>query len=113
MQNCFIPKRSAARIPRPLRLLALALVVVAVGHVVASAWPRMPKSFDPRCDEWDRAAAAAVAALIAERDAVADRQLGDAVFRLRRARKNCRHDFVSLAWPDYRALTDGRYLNLR
>jgi hypothetical protein len=113
MKNCFISIGSAARIPRPLLLLVLALVVAVAGHVVASAWPRMPQSFDPRCDHWDRAAAAAVAALVAERDAVADRQLGDAVFRLRRARNNCRHDFVSLALADYRALTDGRYFNLR
>jgi hypothetical protein len=47
---------------------------------------------------------AAVAALVAERDAIADRKLGDAVFRLRRARNNCRYDLVNLARLDYQAL---------
>jgi hypothetical protein len=103
-----------AQIPNSIRFIALPLATVGAALAIASAESRPSLgSFDARCDAWDRAAAAAVAALIAERDAVADRQLGDAVFRLQRARKNCRHDFVSLAWPDYRALTDGRYLNLR
>jgi hypothetical protein len=103
-----------ARIPNTVRLVALAVVVVGVAEIAMSAWPRAPSvRFDERCEGWDRAAAAAVAALIAERDATADRLLGDAVFRLRRARKNCRHDLAVLARFDYRALTDGRYRNLR
>jgi hypothetical protein len=103
-----------AQVSGSIRFMGLPLAAIGAAVVIASAEPHSSLgSFDERCDAWDRAAAAAVAALVAERDAVADRQLGDAVFRLRRARKNCRHDFVSLAWPDYRALTDGRYVDLR
>jgi hypothetical protein len=35
--------------------------------------------------------------------------LADAVFRLKRARNNCRNGFVNLARQDYYALIDGRY----
>lgn len=97
--------------PLPTRLIALPLMIIGAAFAIASAWSRATSnSFDQRCEAWDRAATAAVAALIAERHAVADRQLGDAVFRLRRARNNCRYDFIGLARLDYRALTDGRYV---
>jgi hypothetical protein len=103
-----------AQVLNLIRFVVLPLAAVGAALVIASAEPRpSTDSFDPRCDDWDRAAAAAVAALIAERRAVADRRLGDAVFRLQRARKNCRYDLVGLARLDYRALTDGRYLKPR
>ena len=52
--------------------------------------------------------ARAVSDLIADRDPLVEQRLGDAVFRLRRARKYCRQDLVGLARLDYEALTDGR-----
>jgi hypothetical protein len=121
MRNYFIGMHSKgaagavmARISGPLRFGALALLAIGTACAITSAWPRAPSgSFDQRCEAWDRDAAAAIAALIAERDAIADRQLGDAVFRLRRARNNCRNNLAVLAWFDYRALTDGRYSKLR
>jgi hypothetical protein len=50
-----------------------------------------------------------VESLIADRDPLVEQRMGDAVFRLRRARKYCRQDLVGLARLDYEALTDGRY----
>ena len=96
--------------PRWLWLAAVALGLVAAAQIVSPAQPNERAApFSRQCDEWDRAASAAMIALITKRDPVIEQQLGDAVFRLRRARKYCRHDLVGLAWLDYRALTDGRY----
>lgn len=120
MRNCLngVQSRtgtgSYARVPRAVRFGALAVVAIGAACAIASIWPRVPSgSFDLRCEGWDRTAAAAVVALITERDAMVDRQLGDVVFRLRRARKNCRHNLAALAWFDYQALTDGRFKKLR
>jgi hypothetical protein len=64
---------------------------------------------DPQCEAWDAAASAVLKELIADRSEIVAAQLGDALFRLRRARKNCRHQWLNLARLDYDALTDGRY----
>ena len=53
------------------------------------ATPAAPvRAFDPRCEPWDDAASAAIARLVAIRDETAEAFFGDAVFRLRRARRN-------------------------
>jgi hypothetical protein len=68
---------------------------------------------DPRCDTWDEIANAALASAIAERNRIPDSQLGDAVFRLRRARRNCKAGWLALARGDYEALLEGRYAGVR
>jgi hypothetical protein len=97
------------RAPAWCRLFVIAVGIAGIVPLVLPTFAGRAGSFDQRCDAWDRAASAAVAALAAERHPVADQFLGDAVFRLRRARKNCRYDLVGLARGDYEALTDGRY----
>jgi hypothetical protein len=94
----------------PLGLAAVVIVLVGAAQIASPAQPNeRTHAFSRQCDEWDRAASAAMTRLIAARDPVLEQRLGDAVFRLRRARKYCRHDLTGLAWLDYRALTDGRY----
>jgi hypothetical protein len=89
------------------------LAVAAIGTLGLVLWSLQANEsgapLDRRCEAWDRAASAALSDLIADRSPIADQRLGDAVFRLRRARKYCRHDLAGLARFDYEALTDGRY----
>jgi hypothetical protein len=89
----------------PLVVAAAVLVLAAIGTRAQA--PQV--AFSPQCAAWDAAASTTLAALIADRRDVAEARLGDALFRLRRARRNCRHDFVGLARLDYDALIDGRY----
>src|SRR5262245_23649443 len=89
---------------RPLIIVA----AIAVGCFGLSAGARdAGKAFDQRCEFLDDAAAQAVADLVAERSEAAEARLSDAVFRLRRARKNCRIGLLSLARSDYEALLRG------
>lgn len=93
---------------------ALAVIALVGGGLLylsftTTADPARP--FDPRCETWDDAANAAIARLIATRDETAEAFFGDAVFRLRRARRNCRSGWVGLARGDYEALSDGRIGN--
>jgi hypothetical protein len=72
-------------------------------------WNEPDVAFHRDCEVWDRLASTAISDLVADRSPMVEQQLGDAVFRLRRARKYCRLDLVGLARLDYEALTDGRY----
>jgi hypothetical protein len=65
--------------------------------------------FDPRCEGLDLTAGSAIATLVTRRDEVAERQLGDALFRLHRARRNCRLGWVDLARLDYESLREQRH----
>jgi hypothetical protein len=90
---------------------ALALIALVGGGLLyfsfaTTADPARP--FDPRCETWDDAASAAIARLIASRDQTTEAFFGDAVFRLRRARRNCRSGWVGLARFDYDALSNDR-----
>jgi hypothetical protein len=56
------------------------------------------------CSPWDAAARDALAVLVREPSDAALRHVGDALFRLRRARRNCEHGWVRLACQDYHAV---------
>ena len=108
--NLSTPDRRAARTLG--RTWPLLIVAAAVGlvHVASSARSDAARgSLSPQCEAWDTAATVALTALIADRSEIVEARLGDALFRLRRARKNCRHDWTGLARLDYDAITDGRY----
>ena len=94
--------------PAPPAYLIILTAAVAVS--LLAVWPRADTeaSFDPRCEPWDSEAAAALSGLIGNRNATAEAQLGDALFRLRRARKYCRLGMPSLARLDYDALSRTR-----
>jgi hypothetical protein len=84
--------------------------IVGVGLLASIFWtvPRsMSATPDPARPAWDQSASQAVAQLVG--DPGAEAVLADAVFRLKRARNNCRNGFASLARQDYNALVDGRY----
>lgn len=100
--------RALAPSQRPLLTIAM---LTAAAFAVVTMWHRnqSPSSFDPRCEPWDEAASAAIAFLVQERDEVTEAHLGDALFRLRRARKHCRYGFIPLARLDYDALLGDRY----
>jgi len=98
-----------ALVPSPPFYLMTGLAAVAI--VFLAMWPKAkpPTPFDSRCESWDMEAANALANLIGNRSEIADAYLGDALFRLRRARKYCRYGFVSLARLDYEVLLGNRY----
>jgi hypothetical protein len=89
----------------------IGLAAIAGVGLLASIFWTVPKSMsaapDPTCQTWDQSASHAVARLVG--DPGAEAVLADAVFRLKRARNNCRNGFVNLARQDYYALIDGRY----
>jgi hypothetical protein len=100
------PPTRRANLPKALYAsLAVALIAVAIAVTFLDVRVRASEAaIDPICEPWDTAASSAVARLVGDTSDAAARQLGDAVFRLRRARKNCRVGWVSLACQDYRAL---------
>ena len=86
------------------------IAIVGVGLLASIFWivPRSVSAApDPACPALDQSASQAVARLVG--DPGAEAVLADAVFRLKRARNNCRNGFASLARQDYNALVDGRY----
>jgi hypothetical protein len=92
---------------RYLALLALILAVVVASLVVCSPSASTEASLPAECDELDRTASASFVRLVSDRSPVAEARLSDAVQRLRRARKNCRHGLVGIAHRDYEALLKG------
>jgi hypothetical protein len=56
------------------------------------------------CRPWDEKAADALARLVHEPGDASLRQAGDALFRLRRARRNCRAGWLAVACQDYQAI---------
>lgn len=96
----------AIRADRPL-MIALALSILLAAYQAMPDLSPAPTQFDARCDELDRIASGAVAALVTERSTSIERQLGDALFRLHRARRNCRFGWPNLAQMDYAALIGG------
>src|SRR5262245_59997820 len=89
--------------------LAAAVVVLALAWAAMSASLGNPEQpFDPQCESWDDAASAALSDLIRDRGGAAQARLGDALFRLRRARKHCRHGWTAFARLDYEAILRAR-----
>ena len=93
-----------------IRYLILA-TVVAVSAVVSlvnlAPSDSADASLHPDCEDLDKSAGEMFVRMLANRTPAAEARLHDAVFRLRRARKNCRYGWVGLAQRDYRALIDG------
>ena len=98
---------------------ALALGAVIVASVIA--YPMLQHALsggtdvyaaerprDPGCAHWDEAARDAIAGLIRAKPDADLRMVGDAVFRMRRARRNCHMGWVRLACLDYYAVIHGQ-----
>ena len=90
------------------RSLLLLLAVFGIGQigywaVVAGG---IEKPLDSVCASWDREASVGVALLVPNPTALGESHLDDALFRLRRARKNCRAGWLDIARQDYQSLRD-------
>jgi hypothetical protein len=94
-------------------LLVMAGAVGAAYLVPPAKSTEAGGSLAAQCEAWDAAASAELAKLIAVRSEAVEARLADAVFRLRRARKNCRHQWLNLARLDYVSIVDGRYRDHR
>lgn len=86
-----------------------ALLLVGAGmfasHLSAeSALPR-DGTIHHACAGWDATARETIAVLVRQPGDAALRQVGDVVFRLRRARRNCAQGWLKVACQDYQAIT--------
>ena len=87
-----------------LVLLLLALggfALIGYWSVVAEGHER---PLDAVCASWDREASIGIALLVPDPAALAEAHLDDALYKLRRARKNCRAARLDLARQDYATL---------
>jgi hypothetical protein len=87
-----------------------ALLLVGAGlfasHLSAeSALPRAGTTVHHACAGWDATARETIAALVRQPGDAALRQVGDVVFRLRRARRNCAQGWLKIACQDYQVIT--------
>jgi hypothetical protein len=64
------------------------------------------RPLDPACAAMDRETSIGIALLVPHAEALIEARLDDALYRLRRARKNCRAGWHELARSDYDALRD-------
>jgi hypothetical protein len=90
------------------RGLLLLLVIFGIGQV--GYWAvfseGVEKPLDSICASWDREASFGVALLVPDATALGESHLEEALFRLRRARKNCRAGWLDIARQDYVSLRD-------
>jgi hypothetical protein len=85
--------------------IALALLLLRGGEGDARVALAAVPSPGPSCGLWDDQATAAIAQRVrASRGDDELRQLADALFRLRRARRNCAEGWVGIACRDYQAI---------
>jgi hypothetical protein len=89
-------------------LMAVALGVSLTTLIFLSGRHGAGAGSDPVCEALDPAASEVVGRLVHARDEASQARLTEAVFRLRRARKNCRYGFVGLARGDYKAVLDAQ-----
>ena len=85
-------------------LLLLLLIEYGYGLIPDTGSRAAEVPLHPICAHWDGKAANALARLLHETSDVALRQAGDALFRLRRARRNCRAGWLALSCRDYHAI---------
>jgi hypothetical protein len=88
-----------------LRACALVVALLLLGaflHETGTQAANIP--LHQSCNQWDAKAADVVARLVHETTDASLRQAGDALFRLRRARRNCRAGWLALSCQDYHAI---------
>lgn len=105
---------SAGRFENPSRVNRRILMVAGGGLLVLGALSGLlsggshavdeERTVRGACSQWDEAATKVLADIVqAPRDSEL-RQVGDAIFRIRRARRNCEAGWPSLACLDYAAV---------
>ena len=106
----------AMHAPWSRRVLAAWALIVAT--VIAFPWLQRvistdaevfatERPYDAACAYWDDAARDSLASLVRGKHDADLRMVGDAVFRMRRARRNCHMGWVNLACLDYYAVIHG------
>jgi hypothetical protein len=92
---------------RPWHRLTLS-AFAAAALLYANQWLFAAATFepplDPQCRTWDRDTSIGIALLLPDDGDVAEARLDDALYQLRRARKNCRAGRLDLARQDYDTL---------
>jgi len=95
------------------RYSCLAITLLLVGVMLWPLWQSAGEGaaetgVTPVCAQWDGLARESIARRVQSGERDADlRQVGDAVFRLRRARRNCHAGWTALACQDYLAVARG------
>lgn len=116
MRSNLLTAASKAEAALPLawqRNSCLAVAVLLVGVMLWPLWRSVGEraagtGVTPACAQWDGLARESIARRVQNGERDADlRQIGDAVFRLRRARRNCRAGWTALACQDYLAVARG------
>jgi hypothetical protein len=115
MRSNLLTAASKAEAMLPLawqRYSCLAIAVLLVGVMLWPLWQSAGEGAEtgatPACALWDRLARESIARRVQNGEGDADlRQVGDAVFRLRRARRNCHAGWTVLACQDYLAVARG------
>jgi len=94
-----------ARAPAAIGGYVLVACLVMLGVLLHETTKRAAAiPLHPICTHWDEMAADIVARLVHEPADASLRQAGDALFRLRRARRNCRAGWLALSCQDYHAI---------
>src|SRR5215204_1862315 len=70
-------------------LTAAAVLAAVLGVIPAHAGSAAEHVIGPTCAKWDEVASEAIVHLVREKEDAALRQVGDAIFRMRRARRSC------------------------
>jgi hypothetical protein len=88
------------------RTLASALVAAGLMQLAWTAFASRGREvpLDPVCAAWDRQASFGIALLVPQTATLDETRLDDALYQLRRARKNCRVGWLEAARQDYMAL---------
>jgi hypothetical protein len=105
-----VPDRPAFRATGLMLGLVVTTLLAALAFSANAGHATRPLAAD--CVGPDAAASNAIHRLLGETSAAAESRARDAMFRLQRARKNCRIGLVTLAQRDYAAITErraGRY----
>lgn len=90
------------------RLSLLLLAALGFGQLLywSAVADHVEKPLDSVCAGWDRDASTRVAELVLDSSTRGESRLDDALYRLRRARQNCRAGWLDVARQDYSALRD-------
>jgi hypothetical protein len=108
-RSVMTPQGEALSWPRPAgKILTIAIFGLAAVILLLACLEPGPRaaafSIHPACSRWDEKAADVLARLVHEPGDASLRQAGDAVLRLRRARRNCREGWLALACNEYHAI---------
>jgi hypothetical protein len=98
--------KSRALQAAPAAVVLSAIVLAGVTYLLRAVEEPLPTAFDQSCELLDGKASTLLSDLLSQHDEAVDRQFNDWLFRLQRARRNCRFGWIDLARLDYQALLE-------